>query len=160
MDCSPEEVWEPISKIGGESGWYFANWLWDLRGFIDRLAGGYGTRRGRRHPTDLRNGDALDWWRVLDIVPSKRLLLVAEMKAPGEAMLEFRIRQTDEGYSELTQIASFLPRGIAGLAYWYFVYPLHDFIFRGMLRELANEAGAKIIVKPGAIAPPRSKVRE
>ena len=155
MQCTPEEVWEPISKIGGDKGWYFANWLWDLRGFMDRLAGGYGTRRGRRHPTDLRNGDALDWWRVLDIVPGKRLLLVAEMKVPGEATLEFRIKQTDDGYSELVQIASFLPRGIAGLAYWYSVYPFHDFIFRGMLRELAKEAGATIITKPKEIKPPK-----
>jgi uncharacterized protein YbjT (DUF2867 family) len=157
LDGSPERVWETISRIGGETGWYFANWLWEIRGFLDRLAGGYGTRRGRRHPVEIKTGDALDWWRVLDADPCRRLLLLAEMKAPGEATLEFRINQTKNGVTELVQIASFLPRGLAGLLYWYSVYPFHFFIFRGMLKEIAKASGTAIISGPTEIKPPPHK---
>lgn len=155
--ASPEKLWAPISEIGGDRGWYFANWLWDIRGFIDRLAGGFGTRRGRRHPSDLRIGDALDWWRVLHADPGKRLFLVAEMKAPGEATLEFRLKQNENGTSELVQIASFMPRGVAGLAYWYLVSPFHFFIFKGMLKGIAKAAGAEIVHGPEEIKPPDHK---
>ncbi|VAX19346.1 hypothetical protein MNBD_NITROSPINAE01-238 [hydrothermal vent metagenome] len=154
MSGTPEQVWGPISRIGGDTGWYFANWLWGLRGFIDRLVGGYGTRRGRRHPTEIKTGDALDWWRVIDASPAKRLLLLAEMRAPGEATLEFRIKECGDGVTELVQIASFLPRGIAGLLYWYAVYPLHFFIFRGMLKNIAKAAEVKIVAGPEEIKPP------
>ncbi|VAX20760.1 Putative nucleoside-diphosphate-sugar epimerase [hydrothermal vent metagenome] len=154
LKAPPETVWEPISKIGGDTGWYFANWLWDLRGFIDSLAGGYGRRRGRRHPVDIRTGDALDWWRVIDASPGKRLLLVAEMKAPGEATLEFRIEDMGGGLTKITQIASFLPRGLAGIIYWYAVWPMHFFIFRGMLNGIAKAAGAEVVEGPVEIKPP------
>ena len=154
---SPEKVWEPISKIGGEKGWYFASWLWKIRGFLDRIAGGHGLRRGRRHPSDIKTGDALDWWRVLDASPAKRLFLLAEMKLPGEATLEFRINQKSSGVTEVVQIASFLPRGLAGLMYWYLVYPLHYYIFRGMLKEIANATSMKIISGPEEISPPPHK---
>ncbi len=154
MRGTPGQVWRPISCIGGNTGWYFANWLWGLRGFIDRLAGGYGTRRGRRHPTEIKTGDALDWWRVIDADPGKRLLLLAEMRAPGEATLEFRIKECSDGVTELVQIASFLPRGVAGLLYWYAVYPLHYFIFRGMLKNIARAADAEIVAGPDEIKPP------
>jgi hypothetical protein len=148
---SPDEVWQPLGKIGGDTGWYFANWLWEIRGFMDLLAGGYGTRRGRRHPIEIKTGDALDWWRVLDAVSGERLLLLAEMKLPGEATLEFRIKQVAPGVTELVEVASFLPRGLAGLLYWYLIYPLHFYIFRGMLREIANAAGMPIISGPEEI---------
>ncbi|MFQ5432593.1 MAG: SDR family oxidoreductase [Nitrospinota bacterium] len=153
----PKEVWKPISMIGGDRGWYFANWLWELRGFIDRIAGGYGIRRGRRHPSEIKTGDALDWWRVLDAKPCERLFLLAEMKVPGEATLEFRISEKN-GATELVQIASFLPRGLPGLIYWYSVFPLHFFIFRGMLKEIAKAAGLSVISGPEEIKPPRHKM--
>ena len=153
---SPKEVWEPIRMIGGDRGWYFANWLWDLRGFIDRLVGGYGTRRGRRHPTEIKTGDALDWWRVLDAKPGERLFLLAEMKMPGEATLEFRIT-VKNGATELVQIASFMPRGLPGLIYWYSVFPFHFFIFRGMLEGIANAAGLRVVSGPEEIKPPLHK---
>lgn len=154
---TPEKVWDPISRIGGDNGWYFANWLWELRGFLDRLVGGYGIRRGRRHPVEIKNGDALDWWRVLDAVPHKRLFLLAEMKLPGEATLEFRINKKKKGVTELIQIASFLPRGLPGLLYWYLIYPLHYYIFRGMLKEIAKAAGTTIIKGPEEVQPPPHK---
>ncbi len=154
---SPEDIWRPISRIGGDKGWYFANWLWEIRGFLDRLAGGYGTRRGRRHPEEIKTGDALDWWRVLDAEPPKRLLLLAEMKVPGEATLEFRIKQEKKGVTELVQIASFLPRGLPGLMYWYSVFPFHFFIFRGMLKEIAKAAGVSVILGPEEVKPPAHK---
>jgi len=157
VKTSPDKLWAPISEIGGDRGWYFANWLWEIRGFIDRLAGGYGTRRGRRHPVEIKTGDALDWWRVLDADPGKRLFLIAEMKAPGEATLEFRLKRNKDGTSELVQIASFMPRGVAGLAYWYFVSPFHFFIFKGMLKGIAKAAGAEIVHGPEEIKPPSHK---
>jgi hypothetical protein len=154
---SPKDIWRPISRIGGDKGWYFANWLWEIRGFLDRLAGGYGTRRGRRHPEEIKTGDALDWWRVLDAEPPKRLFLLAEMKLPGEATLEFRIKQEKNGVTELVQIASFLPRGLQGLLYWYSVFPFHFFIFRGMLKEIAKAAGVIVILGPEEVKPPPHK---
>ena len=154
---SPKDIWRPISRIGGDKGWYFANWLWEIRGFLDRLAGGYGTRRGRRHPEEIKTGDALDWWRVLDAEPPKRLFLLAEMKLPGEATLEFRIKQEKNGVTELVQIASFLPRGLQGLLYWYSVFPFHFFIFRGMLKEIAKAAGVAVILGPEEVKPPPHK---
>ena len=154
---SPKDIWRPISRIGGNTGWYFANWLWETRGFMDRLVGGYGTRRGRRHPEEIKTGDALDWWRVLDADPPKRLFLLAEMKLPGEATLEFRVKQEKKGVTELVQIASFLPRGLGGLLYWYSVFPFHFFIFQGMLKEIAKAAGVAIISGPEEIKPPPHK---
>jgi len=160
LEGTPQEVWDRLCRIGGDNGWYFGNWLWGLRGFIDRIVGGPGTRRGRRHPTDLRTGDALDWWRVLDARPGERLLLLAEMKAPGEATLEFRISQKKEGVTELVEIASFKPRGLTGLLYWWSVSPFHFFIFRGMLREIARTAGIPIVEGPVAVSLPRHKRRD
>jgi hypothetical protein len=126
---------ERIWSIGGERGWYHANWLWRLRGLVDKLAGGVGLRRGRTHPTELHPGDALDFWRVLLADRgSRRLLLYAEMKLPGDAWLELRI--DDQG--TLHQEATFRPRGLLGRLYWYAVLPLHAFVFGGMLRKLAR----------------------
>ncbi len=125
---------EKIWHIGGDTGWYYANWLWRLRGFIDKLFGGVGLRRGRTNVTDIHAGDTLDFWRVLYADKTeKRLLLFAEMKLPGEAWLEFRIVDT-----VLIQTATFRPKGLFGRLYWYLVFPLHGFIFRGLLRELTN----------------------
>lgn len=148
IDTKPETVWEVIIRIGGKNGWYFANWLWMLRGLLDRILGGVGLRRGRRNPSELQVGDALDFWRVLELDQNQRLKLVAEMKLPGEATLEFRINKTDEGTIRVDQIARFRPSGLLGLLYWYGVYPLHGYVFRGMLRNIASQTNETILENP------------
>ena len=126
-------VFKKVWSIGGDTGWYYANWLWGLRGFIDKLFGGVGLRRGRKSTTSLSAGDTLDFWRVLLADKNeKRLLLYAEMKLPGEAWLEFRIEN-----GKLYQTATFRPLGLWGRIYWYAVWPLHIFVFRGMLSRIA-----------------------
>jgi hypothetical protein len=123
-----------IWSIGGENGWYYADWLWEIRGFIDKLFGGVGLRRGRKNKTEISPGEALDFWRVLIADKTeKRLLLFAEMKLPGEAWLEFRI----DNQNVLHQTATFRPLGLLGRLYWYSVLPFHGFIFRGMIRNIA-----------------------
>jgi len=148
LRATPAEVWEPLVRIGGETGWYYGNLLWNLRGWADRLLGGVGTGRGRRHPLELRTGDALDFFRVLDMEPERRLLLLAEMKMPGEATLEFRLTPLDEGQTDLTQTARFLPRGLLGLAYWYLLDPFHRRIYQGMLQALAAASGKPVTAGP------------
>jgi hypothetical protein len=137
--AAAEEAFAPIRRIGGESGWYYANFLWRLRGFVDLLVGGVGVRRGRRHPETLAVGDALDFWRVEAFEPDRRLRLAAEMKLPGRAWLEFEVTPNEEGVT-IRQTDEFDPSGLAGLLYWYGVYPLHVLVFRGMLREIAVRA--------------------
>ncbi len=125
---------EKIWRIGGENGWYSGNWLWRFRGFLDKLIGGVGLRRGRTSPTSISVGDALDFWRVLYADKDEgRLLLFAEMKLPGEAWLEFKI----DG-ENVVQTATFRPLGVMGRLYWYSVLPFHGFIFRGMIKKIAN----------------------
>ena len=124
---------ERIWAIGGDQGWYQGNWLWEIRGFIDKLFGGVGLRRGRTNTNNLRPGDALDFWRVLIAdKKQKRLLLFAEMKLPGEAWLEFKIKD-----NKLYQTATFRPKGILGRLYWYSVLPFHSYIFKGMVKKIA-----------------------
>jgi uncharacterized protein YbjT (DUF2867 family) len=136
--ANPEAVLNRIWRLGGENGWYVGNLLWRIRGLVDKLAGGVGLRRGRRHPTDLKTGDALDFWRVLVADRGQsRLLLFAEMKLPGEAWLEFRILQRDGQYV-LTQTATFRPLGVWGRLYWYSVLPFHGFIFPALIRKIAT----------------------
>ncbi len=123
-----------IWSIGGKTGWYYVNWLWAFRGFMDKLAGGVGLRRGRRNSSDLTTGDSVDFWRVIYVSKSeKRLLLYAEMKLPGEAWLEFRI---DQG--TLFQTATFRPLGLSGRLYWYAALPLHAIVFGGMIKRIAR----------------------
>ncbi|MBD1259451.1 SDR family oxidoreductase [Maribacter polysiphoniae] len=130
-----EAVLDNIWKIGGENGWYYGNWLWKIRGFLDKLNGGVGLRRGRTHPDKIFPGDALDFWRVLLAdKEAKRLLLFAEMKLPGEAWLEFKIDENDI----LHQTATFRPRGLKGRLYWYSIIPFHYFIFGGMIRNITK----------------------
>ncbi|EMR02410.1 SDR family oxidoreductase [Cesiribacter andamanensis] len=134
-----EKVLQNIWSIGGERGWYYLNGLWKLRGRLDKLAGGVGLRRGRRSPSELQAGDALDFWRVLLANRQEgRLLLYAEMKLPGEAWLEFCIRQQAQGQHVLVQTATFRPRGLAGRLYWYSLLPFHHFIFEGMARQIIH----------------------
>ena len=133
----------PIQRIGGSRGWYFANWLWALRGAADLLAGGVGMRRGRRHPVDVRPGDPLDFWRVEAFEPDRLLRLQAEMKVPGRAWLQFEVEPAEEG-SRITQTAVFDPLGLGGLLYWYGLYPIHWLIFRGMLRRILRRAATGV----------------
>ncbi len=135
----PAIAFSPIQRIGGSTGWYYGNWLWKLRGFLDLLAGGVGMRRGRRHPDELREGDAIDWWRVESFAPGRCLRLVAEMKLPGRAWLEFTVEPNGDG-SVITQTAVFDPVGLPGIAYWYGIYPLHARVFKGMLAGIVREA--------------------
>lgn len=135
----PEKAFAPIRRIGGRTGWYYGNWLWSLRGFLDLLVGGVGVRRGRRDVEKVRAGDSLDFWRVEIYEPDRRLRLQAEMKLPGRAWLEFEVTPSATG-STIRQTAIFDPRGLGGLVYWYGIYPLHQFVFAGMLRNLARAA--------------------
>jgi uncharacterized protein YbjT (DUF2867 family) len=136
VDAPPEKVFAVIRRIGGKTGWYYANWLWHLRGAMDRMIGGVGMRRGRRDPEDLRVGDVVDFWRVESIEPNRRLRLAAEMKLPGRAWLEFEVSGDARGCT-IRQTAIFDPLGLLGRAYWYSVYPFHQFVFGGMLRRIA-----------------------
>lgn len=129
-----------VASIGGDRGWYYADWLWKLRGFLDQQIGGVGLRRGRRHPTELRAGDALDFWRVEEYDPGKRILLRAEMKVWGSAWLEFAVEEMGSDRSRLTQTATYYPRGLIGLLYWFGVYPLHAMVFGGLARSIAVRA--------------------
>jgi len=132
----PEKVLQKIWSIGGTRGWYHANWLWEIRGAMDRLTGGVGLRRGRKNPTEISAGESLDFWRVLMANKSeKRLLLYAEMRLPGEAWLEFKIINDNE----LVQTATFRPLGIWGRIYWYSVLPFHGYIFKGMIKAIATK---------------------
>jgi uncharacterized protein YbjT (DUF2867 family) len=137
---SADALWGTLSTIGGKRGWFYADRLWSLRGAMDRAIGGPGMRRGRRHPVDIRVGDALDFWRVVAIEPGKRLTLMAEMRLPGEAVLEFEVRDEGEERSTLVTTARFHPRGVLGLLYWYAVTPLHGLIFTGMPRSIVRVA--------------------
>ena len=136
VSVSPALAFAPIQRIGGSNGWYFANFLWQVRGFFDLLVGGVGLRRGRRDPHSLAVGDALDFWRVESFEPNRRLNLVAEMKVPGRAWLQFEVEPNIRG-SVIRQTAIFDPAGLAGLLYWYTLYPMHSCIFNGMLHEIA-----------------------
>ncbi|WP_373531145.1 SDR family oxidoreductase [Vampirovibrio sp.] len=148
VEGSVEDLWHAIVRIGGQTGWYYGDWLWALRGLLDKLFGGVGSHRGRRHPERVYPGDALDFWRVLNVDAPQRLRLLAEMKVPGLAVLEFNITPLENGRLELAQTAWFAPRGLSGLLYWYAVAPLHDLIFNGMLRGIAKASHHPIIKGP------------
>ena len=141
---SIDEVMDRIWSIGGETGWYYATWIWNIRGFLDKLSGGIGIRRGRTNLHEIHAGDALDFWRVLLADKEKRrLLLYAEMRLPGEAWLEFFIKDD----LTLHQVATYRPKGVLGRWYWYLLMPFHFFIFKGMAKriacvETANKSGS------------------
>jgi uncharacterized protein YbjT (DUF2867 family) len=136
LDASPRQAFAPVARIGGTSGWYYANALWRLRGLIDLAAGGIGLRRSRRHPEQLRPGDSLDFWRVEAVEPNRLLRLRAEMRLPGRAWLQFEV--TGDGPVVLRQTATFEPVGLFGLLYWYSLYPIHAAMFKGMLAAIAR----------------------
>ena len=135
----PQVAFVPIARIGGNNGWYFANFLWWIRGTLDLLAGGVGLRRGRRDAERLSIGDALDFWRVEALEPNRRLRLSAEMRVPGRAWLQFEV-EPKSGGSIVRQTAIFDPAGLWGLIYWYILFPVHRWIFAGMLRCIAAQA--------------------
>ena len=139
IDAPAHLAFAPIRKIGGQTGWYYGNWMWKLRGFLDLLVGGVGVRRGRRDPDNVRVGDSIDFWRVEQYQPNRLLRLSAEMKVPGRAWLEFEVTEKD-GKSTIRQTAIFDPVGLFGLLYWYAMFPLHQFVFSGMLRNIAKSA--------------------
>lgn len=139
VDAPPEVVFRAFCSLGGDTGWLVWNWAWRVRGFIDKLFGGPGLRRGRRHPYALLPGEAVDFWRVEKVIPDRLLRLRAEMKTPGKAWLEFQA--VPEGNrTRLVQRALFEPRGLAGTLYWYLLYPIHGKIFSDMARALGKRA--------------------
>lgn len=147
VDASIQAVFDAVCKVGGGHGYYAADSLWRLRGLMDKLLGGPGLRRGRRHPQKLSVGDALDFWRVSAVDPPRHLRLIAEMKLPGKATLQFTIQPVRDTppngasqHATLTQTARFRPAGLLGLLYWYAVLPLHHMVFSGMLRGICHEA--------------------
>jgi uncharacterized protein YbjT (DUF2867 family) len=138
IEHDSKEVWDNIMAIGGARGWYYWDWIWRIRGSIDRMVGGVGLRRGRTSNSNLSPGDVVDFWRVLLVDKAcKRLLLYAEMKLPGEAWLEFKITE-EKGEKKLSQIATFRPKGLWGRLYWYAMFPFHLFIFKGMALQIVN----------------------
>jgi uncharacterized protein YbjT (DUF2867 family)/uncharacterized protein YndB with AHSA1/START domain len=179
LDAPPAQVWAAIARIGGETGWYAGDLLWRVRGLADKLVGGPGHMRGRRDPEHLGPGDALDFWRVLDAEPERRLLLLAEMKAPGTATLELRLEPVESAAAtrpdearpdeaqpaeaqagaaagqgtRLSLLASFRPRGLWGLVYWAAMYPAHGLLFPAMLRNIARAARARLLNAPRKLAP-------
>ena len=148
LDGSPELAWNVVKRIGGSTGWYFGTFLWQMRGFVDKLVGGPGLSRGRRHLDSVVMGDNLDFWRVVAVEECSRLLLRAEMLAPGEAYLEFRVRGLPDGSTELRMTPSFEPRGVWGRVYWWFIAPSHSLLFRSMLKKMAKAAGARVLSGP------------
>ena len=157
LEATPEEVWEPIGRIGGDTGWYYADWVWRVRGFLDRLAGGVGMRKGREDRPQYFPGDQVDFWRVREATPGERLVLVAEMALPGCAALVFRIRRKNSNTVELEQKSYFVPKGLGGILYWAAVSPLHRLLFRGMLRGIASRTGKRVVLGPESVDLPETK---
>ena len=139
-DLPAQEVWPVIESVGGPNGWYSTPLLWKTRGLMDKLSGGVGLLRGRRSRSTLALGDVVDWWRVEALEPNELLRLRAEMRVPGQAWLEFRLAQRPGDRVQVTQRAIFVPRGLAGRAYWWSVSPFHTFIFSGMLKSIVQQA--------------------
>jgi uncharacterized protein YbjT (DUF2867 family) len=139
VNASADKVFAVVSSVGGKNGWY-ANWLWQMRGLLDRMIGGVGMRRGRRHPIELVAGDPLDFWRVESVKQNKLIRLRAEMKVPGKAWLQFSISQIETNKCILNQTAFYEPKGLFGVLYWYSIYFLHKIIFGGMIKDFAKKA--------------------
>jgi uncharacterized protein YbjT (DUF2867 family) len=140
LDLPPETLFRAYTGIGGGRGWLYMDWAWGLRGWFDKLIGGVGIRRGRRHPDDIRSGESLDFWRVEDVQPNQLMRLRAEMRVPGKAWLQFESVPQTENKTLLIQTAYFAPRGFWGFIYWYAMWPFHAFLFNGLIRRLASRA--------------------
>lgn len=142
VPASPAALHAVYSGIGGKRGWFYMTWAWEIRGFVDKLIGGVGLRRGRRDPDALRVGEALDFWRVEAVEADGLLRLRAEMKVPGKAWLQFQVAPREDGQTLLSQTAFFAPKGLFGWLYWYGLYPLHGLIFSGLIDQIARRAVA------------------
>ncbi len=139
-NLSKENIYKTFTSIGGKNGWFDYDFLWATRGFIDKMIGGVGLKRGRRDPDKLRIGESLDFWKVVDVKENERLLLYAQMKVPGNAWLEFKIED-----NKLIQSAYFYPKGVLGRLYWYTLIPIHYFVFNNMINSIIKKAGSKKI---------------
>ena len=148
-------LWREIASIGGENGYYFLDGLWRVRGFLDELAGGVGVRRPRRNPHDVVVGDAIDFWRVVTVEPLERLTLVAEMKLPGSAALDFELRPENAGRTRIVVTAYFQPAGARGLLYWHGLALAHVVIFRGLVRAITRRAARREAADRRRAAPGR-----
>lgn len=144
VEASAATVFATVTALGGSKGWPYFNMAWRLRGILDRLVGGVGFRRGRRHPQELRPGDVLDFWRVEAVELNRRLLLRAEMRVPGRAWLQFEMQPEDSDNTKLIQTAFFASKGLFGFLYWYGLYPIHALIFSGMIRKLAEQSETSV----------------
>ncbi|NNK84215.1 MAG: SDR family oxidoreductase [Desulfobacterales bacterium] len=153
VEGSAQMLWPAIRRLGGETGYYAADILWRIRGILDALVGGFGLSRGRRSKETLQVGDSLDFWRVLEVQPPVKLLLLAEMKTPGEALLEIGIERLGDKHCELTLLSRFLPKGLFGIAYWYILYPFHQYVFTHMLKGIVKAAGLKLLSSPKRFTP-------
>ncbi|MGD9148849.1 MAG: SDR family oxidoreductase [Desulfobacterales bacterium] len=153
IEAPARALWDLVHQIGGHRGYYFGNKLWRLRGWIDRLIGGPGLGRGSSNRTGRSVGEAVDFWRVLAVEPARRLVLLSEMKAPGDALLEFQISAIGESRSELQLISRFMPRGLGGFIYWYAFYPFHQWVFAGMLKAIARHSGRALVQGPERFTP-------
>ncbi|MEO6060513.1 MAG: SDR family oxidoreductase [Thermoflexales bacterium] len=142
VPASPANIHSVFSGIGGKRGWFYMTWAWEIRGFVDKLIGGVGLRRGRRDPDELRVGEALDFWRVEAVEAGRLLRLRAEMKVPGKAWLQFQVTPREDGQALLSQTAFFAPKGLFGWLYWYGLYPLHSLIFSGLIDQISRRAVA------------------
>ena len=157
MGCAPDQAFRPISRIGGDAGWYYGNALWRLRGLLDLAVGGPGMRRGRRDPESVKPGETVDFWRVEAVEPGRLLRLAAEMRIPGRAWLQFEVTPADGG-SLIRQTALFDPVGVGGLLYWYGLWGIHRMVFAGMLRNIARAATTVAVMAPcerTPVTPPR-----
>jgi len=150
-------LWDSVIKLGGETGYYGADLLWKIRGGIDVLTGGVGLNRGRRSKKMLQVGDALDFWRVLNLENPSKLLLLAEMKTPGEALLEININDVGNTQCEIVLLSRFLPKGLMGIMYWYVLYPFHQYVFTRMLKGIVKASGLKFVTSPERFTPKISK---
>ena len=148
IEARPETIWKTVIRIGGKTGWYFGDKLWELRGILDKIIGGIGLSRGRRNPFQVGVGDALDFWRVLEMEENERLMLLAEMKTPGDALLQFEIHPIDSHISELEILSRFLPKGILGLAYWYAFVPVSSMDFHRYAQIHRRSNGRVGVAKP------------
>lgn len=144
IETTPEQVWKVVEAIGGEHGYFTMDWAWEIRGFLDRIVGGVGLRRGRRDPDHLQVGETLDFWRVEAREPNQLLRLRAEMKMPGLAWLEFQVNRVSDTKTQLIQQAIYYPRGLAGHAYWWVISPFHVFVFKGMAKNICKAAAKQI----------------
>ncbi|GAB6146064.1 SDR family oxidoreductase [Desulfocicer niacini] len=144
----PGDLWKSIEKIGGRTGYYGADILWKIRGIIDRFAGGVGLSDRSGSSKVLRLDDTVDFWKVLEIAPESKLLLLSEMKAPGQALLELRIENMDKGKCQIILLSRFLPKGLIGLLYWYSLFPFHQYVFIQMLKGLVTASGLKLVTQP------------